>query len=58
MMIVQRELADAIAADEPRGALREIAERGGLRPILELSRRRVLAGETTVDEIERAVGNY
>ncbi|KQM70325.1 secretion system protein [Xylophilus sp. Leaf220] len=58
MMIVQRDLADAIAADEPRGALREIAERGGLRPILELSRRRVLAGETTVDEIERAVGSY
>ena len=58
MMIVQRDLADAIAADEPRGTLREIAERGGLRPILELSRRRVLAGETTVEEIERAVGGY
>lgn len=58
MMIVQRELADAIAADAPRGTLREIAERGGLRPILDLSRRRVLAGETTVEEIERAVGGY
>ncbi len=58
MMIVQRELADAIAADAPRGTLREIAERDGLRPILALSRHRVLAGETTVEEIERAVGGY
>ncbi|WP_082360547.1 GspE/PulE family protein [Paracidovorax avenae] len=58
MLIVQRELADAIAADAPRGVLREIAERGGLRPILDLSRHRVLAGETTVEEIERAVGGH
>ncbi|GAA6121397.1 GspE/PulE family protein [Acidovorax sp. FG27] len=58
MLIVQRELADAIAADAPRGVLREIAERGGLRPIIELARHRVLAGETTVEEIERAVGGY
>jgi len=58
MLILQREMADAIAADLPRGALREIAERGGLRPILALSRQRVLNGETTVDEIERAVGSY
>lgn len=58
MMIVQRDLADAIAADRPRGILRDIAERDGLRPIVKLSRQRVLAGETTVEEIERAVGNY
>lgn len=56
LLIVQREMADAIAADRPRGALRELAERGGLRPILDLSRQRVLAGETTLHEIERAVG--
>ncbi len=47
-----------ISHDAVIGPQAEIAERGGLRPILELSRRRVLAGETTVDEIERAVGSY
>jgi type II secretory ATPase GspE/PulE/Tfp pilus assembly ATPase PilB-like protein len=57
LLIVQREMADAIAADLPRGALRELAERAGLRPILDLSRQRVLAGETTLHEIERAVGD-
>lgn len=57
LLIVQREMADAIAADLPRGALREMAERAGLRPILDLSRQRVLAGETTLHEIERAVGD-
>ncbi len=56
LLIVQRELADGIAADLPRGALREIATRGGLRPILDLSRHRVLEGQTTLAEIERAVG--
>ena len=56
LLIVQREMADAIAADQPRGALSELATRGGLRPILDLSRQRVLAGETTLQEIERAVG--
>jgi general secretion pathway protein E len=40
LLIVQREMADAIAAARPRGALRELAERGGLRPILDLSRQR------------------
>lgn len=57
LLIVQREMADAIAADQPRGALRELASRSGLRPILDLSRQRVLAGETTLHEIERAVGD-
>lgn len=56
LLIVQRELADGIAADLPRGTLREIATRGGLRPILDLSRHRVVEGQTTLEEIERAVG--
>ncbi|MEW5889537.1 MAG: ATPase, T2SS/T4P/T4SS family [Pseudomonadota bacterium] len=58
LMVVDRPLADAIAADVSRRELRDIALRQGLRPILELARRRVLAGETTVEEILRAVGEH
>ena len=56
LLMLNAELLDAIAADMPRGALREMAARAGLRPILTLARQRVLTGETTMAEIERAVG--
>jgi type II secretory ATPase GspE/PulE/Tfp pilus assembly ATPase PilB-like protein len=56
ILTVRRELADAIVAEAPRARLRELAEAGGLKPMERLARRRVLAGETTMDEIRRAIG--
>lgn len=56
LLVVDRELADGIAANLGRKALRELALSRGMRPILELARYRVLSGETTVEEIHRAVG--
>ena len=54
---VNREVSDAIAMDMSRKDLRELAHKHGLRPILTLARQRVMAGETTVEEIQRAVGD-
>ncbi|GLS15966.1 type II secretion system protein [Hydrogenophaga electricum] len=56
VLTVRRELADAIVADAPRARLRELAEAGGLKPMAQLARHRVLAGETTLDEVQRSVG--
>ena len=55
-LILDRSLADAIAGEVSRGQLRDLAERQGMQPIHALARRQVLAGETTVEEIHRAVG--
>lgn len=56
MLLVDRDLADAIASDASRAQLRERALAAGMRPILTLARQRVLEGDTTMDEILRAVG--
>ncbi|MGM9426667.1 GspE/PulE family protein [Hydrogenophaga sp. MI9] len=56
ILTVRREMADAIVAEASRSRLRELAEAGGLKPMERLARRRVLAGETTMDEIRRAIG--
>jgi type II secretory ATPase GspE/PulE/Tfp pilus assembly ATPase PilB-like protein len=56
VLSVHRELADAIMAEAPRARLRELAEAGGLKPMSRLARHRVLAGETTLEEIRRAIG--
>ena len=56
MMTVTRDLADAIVADAPRARLRELAVAGGLRPMSRLARNRVMAGETTMEEVRRAIG--
>ncbi|GAB4090416.1 GspE/PulE family protein [Hydrogenophaga soli] len=56
LLEVSRSMADAIASDASRATLREHAMSAGLVPILLQARRRVLAGQTTVEEIERAVG--
>lgn len=56
MLVVSRDLADAIASDATRAEIRQRALAGGMRPILTLARHRVLAGETTMEEILRAVG--
>lgn len=56
MLIVNRDLADAIAEDASRAEIRQRALDSGMRPILKLSRHRVLAGETTMEEILRTVG--
>ena len=49
-------LADAIAAEAPRSELRRLVEAGGMRLILSQARQRVLAGESTLEEMQRAVG--
>jgi type II secretory ATPase GspE/PulE/Tfp pilus assembly ATPase PilB-like protein len=56
LLQVDTEVSDAIAADMSRRDMRELAEQHGLRPILSLARQRVLAGETTVEEVLRTVG--
>lgn len=56
ILTVSRKLADAIVAEVPRARLRKLAEEGGLRPLSRLARHRVLAGETTLDEIHRSIG--
>ena len=56
MIIVDRALADAIGNDLPRHEIRRIAAEGGYRSMLDMARWRVLQGETTVAEVQRAVG--
>jgi general secretion pathway protein E len=56
LLVLGRDLADAIAADADRATLRAKAVSGGLQPILLQARRRVLMGQTTVEEILRTVG--
>ncbi len=56
MLLPDRTIADLIASDAPRGDLRAACEATGMRTILESGRQRVLEGETTTDEIERAIG--
>ena len=56
ILSVTRDLADAIVSDAPRAKLRELAESAGLKPMARLAKQRVLAGETTMDEVRRAIG--
>ena len=56
LLAVNRDLADAIASDASRAEMRQRAQTVGMRPILALARHRVLAGETTMEEILRTVG--
>ncbi|GAA4418172.1 GspE/PulE family protein [Acidovorax lacteus] len=56
LLEVGRDMADAIAVDADRATLRTHAMAAGLKPIHRQARRRVLAGQTTVDEILRTVG--
>lgn len=56
LLAVNRDLADAIASDARRAEMRQRAQTVGMRPILALARHRVLAGETTMEEILRTVG--
>ncbi len=56
ILTVTRQLADAIVADAPRATIREYAVEGGLKPMIGLAKHRVLQGETTMEEIRRAIG--
>jgi|GEM_PF-136585 len=56
MILVSPELADAVGNDLPRQQLRQIATQAGYRSMLDMARWRILAGETTVEEIDRSVG--
>lgn len=56
MIQISRPLADAIANNEPRRVIRQLASDDGFAPILEMARWRVLQGQTTVDEVLRVVG--
>lgn len=56
ILAVGRDMADAIAADASRAELRAGAVAAGMRSIHALARARVLKGETTMEEVLRAVG--
>ncbi len=56
MLLPGRDLADAIAEDSSRAELRRQAEADGMRSIGWLARRRIESGETSIEEIDRAVG--
>lgn len=56
ILLPDRDIADAIAVDSSRGELRRISQASGMRSIGVLARRRITDGETTLDEIYRAVG--
>lgn len=56
LLSINRDLADRIASEASRAEIRECAHASGMRPILTQARRRVLAGDTTVEEILRTVG--
>jgi type II secretory ATPase GspE/PulE/Tfp pilus assembly ATPase PilB-like protein len=56
MLEVNETLANAIADDAGREAIRRLAHDNGFRPIVELGKRRVLAGQTTSEEVFRVVG--
>ena len=53
---VDNALANAIADDHGREAIRELAHRRGFRPIEEMCKRRVLLGQTTSEEVFRVTG--
>ena len=56
ILLPNRDIADAIAVDSPRGALRHIAEVNGMKDIGGIARQRIIEGETTIEEIARTVG--
>jgi len=56
ILSVNRDMADAIAADASRAELRSGAAAAGMTSIYSQARGQVLAGETTMEEILRAVG--
>lgn len=56
ILVITREIADAIASDATRETLRDLARQSGLQPMDELAKIRILAGETSFDEIQREIG--
>ena len=56
ILVITREIADAIARDASRETLRELARQAGLQPMDEIARGRILAGDTSFDEVEREIG--
>ena len=56
ILVITREIADAIARDASRESLRELARQSGLQPMDDIARGRILAGDTSFDEVEREIG--
>ncbi len=56
MLIVDDELANAIADDAGRELIREIGRRKGFKPISEIAKWRVVQGQTTSEEVYRTIG--
>jgi general secretion pathway protein E len=56
MLLPDQRIADAIALDASRGELRALCEEAGMRTIVESGRQRVLDGETSVEELQRTIG--
>jgi len=56
IMVVDEALANGIADDAGREALRNLAMNAGFRGIEDVARARILAGQTTSEEVLRVVG--
>jgi general secretion pathway protein E len=56
IMLVDDALANGIADDTSREQLRTLATHAGLRSIEQTARERVLAGQTTCEEVQRVAG--
>ncbi|MET0328476.1 MAG: type II secretion system protein GspE, partial [Luteimonas sp.] len=56
IMVVDEALANGIADDAGREGLRNLAMNAGFRGIEEVARARILAGQTTSEEVLRVVG--
>ncbi len=56
ILSVNQQIADAIGNGEPIQAIRRAAEEAGFVSIHDMACKRVIAGETTVEEIRRVVG--
>lgn len=54
---ITQEIADAIGNGESVQTVRRIAMESGFTPIHEMACKRIIAGETTVEEIQRVVGS-
>ncbi|RYX90382.1 MAG: type II/IV secretion system protein [Comamonadaceae bacterium] len=56
LLVIDEKLANAIADDVGREAIRSLAYANGFRTITEISRRRVALGHTTAEEVFRVTG--
>lgn len=56
LLVVDEHLANAIADDVGRKAIRDIAHRNGFQPLITVAKKRLLLGQTTTQEVFRVTG--